>query len=94
MAKPPPTRATYEDVLAAPTEKVAEVHKLPTYARHAVPHVWLLDPLQRTLETFRLDDAHYALLGVHTDDQIVNVAPFEVFDLELSAIWADLPEPR
>ena len=82
------------EVLSPSTAKMDRADKLPTYARHAVRHVWLLDPLQRTLEAFRLDDAHYTLLGVHTDDEIVNVAPFEVFDLELPAIWADLAEPK
>ena len=68
--------------------------KLPVYARESVRHVWLIDPLQRTLEIFRLDGGHYTLLGVHRDDAIVNGEPFEVFDLQLSVPWADVAQPE
>lgn len=78
------------EILSPSTAKIDRAEKLPAYARHSVSHVWLLDPLQRTLEAFRLGDAHYVLLGVHADEQTVNVPPFERLDLKLAAIWADL----
>ena len=78
------------EVLSPKTAKTDRTKKLPTYAREQVGYVWLLDPLQRTLETFRLDGEHYALLGVHADDAVVNCEPFEVFDLALRVLWADV----
>lgn len=80
------------EVLSPRTAKIDRTDKLPIYARESVRHVWLLDPLQRTLETFRLDAAHYTLLSVHRDDAVVNSEPFEVFDLELSVLWADVEQ--
>ena len=77
-------------MLSPKTAKTDRTKKLPTYAREQVGYVWLLDPLQRTLETFRLDGEHYALLGVHADDAVVNCEPFEVFDLALRVLWADV----
>lgn len=82
------------EVLSPTSAKTDRAGKLPIYARESVRHVWLLDPLQRTLETFRLDGGHYTLLGVHADDAVVNCEPFEVFDLELSVLWADVEQAR
>ena len=38
------------EILSPSTAKMDRADKLPTYARHSVRHVWLVDPLQRTLE--------------------------------------------
>jgi len=81
------------EVLSPTTAKFDRADKLPIYARESVRHVWLLDPLQRTLETLRLEGPHYTLLAVHKDDTVVNAEPFEVFDLELSVLWADVEPP-
>ena len=82
------------EVLSPATAKTDRADKLPIYARQAVRHVWLIDPLQHTLETLRLDGEHYTLLGVHTDEAVVNSEPFEVFDLQLSVLWADVEHPK
>ncbi len=82
------------EVLSPSTAKVDRAEKLPIYARESVRYVWLVDPLQRTLEALRLDGGHYTLLGVHKDDDVVNAEPFEVFDLGLSVLWADVEQPE
>ncbi len=81
------------EVLSPSTAKLDRADKLPVYARESVRHGWLLDPLQRTLEVFRLDDGHYALLGVHRDEELVNAEPFEVHALQLALLWADVAKP-
>ena len=80
------------EVLSPATAKTDRADKLPIYARQSVRHVWLLDPLQHTLEVLRLEGEHYALLAVHKDDALVNAEPFEVFDLALSVLWADVAQ--
>ena len=61
---------------------------LPIYAREGVPNLWLIDPLARTLEAFRLDGARWILLGAWREDARVQVEPFEAFELELGSLWA------
>jgi hypothetical protein len=58
-----------------------------------VAHVWLLDPLVRTLEALRLDGESYRLSGVWRGNAKVRVEPFEAIELELEALWGD-PEPE
>lgn len=78
------------EVLSPSTAKTDRADKLPVYAREGVRHVWLLDPLQRTLEVLRLDGSRWTLLDVHKDDARVRAEPFEVFELELAVLWMDV----
>jgi Uma2 family endonuclease len=64
------------------------IDKRPIYAREGVLHVWLIDPLQRTLEVIRLDGATYRLVATHRDDVVVHAEPFDAVGLELGALWA------
>ncbi|MCA9551866.1 MAG: Uma2 family endonuclease, partial [Myxococcales bacterium] len=42
------------EVLSPSTRRIDRIKKLPIYAEHGVAHAWLLDPLARTLEVYRL----------------------------------------
>ena len=48
---------------------------------------WLVDPLDRTLEAFRLDGDTFRLVGTWRDDAHVRIEPFDVLELELSLLW-------
>ena len=76
------------EVLSPSTAASDRAQKLPIYARERVAHVWLVDPITRTLEAFRLDGARWSLLGTWCDDAKVRVEPFDVFELELAVLWA------
>ncbi|MBN8230264.1 Uma2 family endonuclease [Corallococcus macrosporus] len=80
------------EVLSPSTSRLDRVRKLPIYAREGVKHVWLVDPLQRTLEVFRLEGGHYLLLGTHEDAETVHAEPFEALALELRVLWVDIAE--
>ena len=51
----------------------------------------------RTLEVLRLERGRWVLLDTHRDDARVRAEAFEVFELELGVLWADVelpPPPR
>lgn len=75
------------EVLSPSTMALDRAVKLPVYAREGVRHVWLLDPLARTLEHFRLEGEHYVLLVTHSGPARVRVEPFEAIELELAWLW-------
>lgn len=77
------------EVLSPGTARVDRHKKLAVYARERVGHVWLLDPLQRTLEILRLDKGQWIIAGVHAGDEEVPAAPFESIPLSLARLWAD-----
>jgi Uma2 family endonuclease len=84
------------EVLSRSTEKVDRAKKLPIYATYGVRHLWLVNPIQRTLEVLRLHDGKWLTLAVHCDDAKVRAEPFDAIELDLADLWADLvaPTPR
>jgi len=76
------------EVLSPSTAATDRAGKLPIYARERVGHVWLADPIARTLEACRLEGGRWLLLGTRRDDARVRVEPFEAVELELGGLWA------
>lgn len=63
--------------------------KMPVYAEHDVSHVWLIDPLLRTLEAFENIKDQWLLLTTLKDADAVSLPPFEAISFDLSLLWAD-----
>jgi Uma2 family endonuclease len=76
------------EVLSPATAATDRVDKLPIYASEGVTHVWLIDPILRTLEVHKLDGATYRTLAVWRDAAVVRAEPFDAIELELEALWA------
>lgn len=75
------------EVLSPGTRALDRVKKLPIYAREHVTHVWLVDPQERTLEVFRLQKTHFALVETFAGDAGVRAEPFDQVELQLAALW-------
>lgn len=67
------------------------VKKTRIYAREGVGHLWLVDPLQRTLEVMRIEAGRWLIVGAFEGDATVRAEPFESIEIELGRWW--LPEP-
>ncbi|MEO8874408.1 MAG: Uma2 family endonuclease, partial [Polyangiaceae bacterium] len=76
------------EVLSPSTEAVDRAEKMPIYAREKVSHLWLVDPIEHTLEVFRLEGERWSVLGVWTDAAKVRAEPFDAIELELDVLWA------
>ncbi len=76
------------EVLSPATEATDRADKLPIYAEQGVRHVWLVDPLTKTLEVFRLESGSWLLLAAFRDEALVRAEPFDAIELELAALWA------
>lgn len=61
--------------------------KLPLYASHGVPRAWLVDPIARSVEVYRLDAGAWVLHAVHGDDEEVSLPPFEATPIALGNLW-------
>ncbi len=81
------------EVVSPSTGRLDRVRKLPVYARHGVAHAWLIDPLQRTLEVFRLVGGHWSLISTHEGDDPVRVEPFDAMEIPLRTLWLPGREP-
>lgn len=77
------------EVASPSTERLDRVEKLPVYARQGVGHVWLVNPLTRTLEVFRREGPMWALVATHGEGGLVRLEPFDAVEWELGRLWAD-----
>jgi Uma2 family endonuclease len=78
------------EVLSPSTTKVDRDEKLPLYAEHRVPYVWLVDPIAKILEVHTLDqeEARWSEVRVYQGDDVIRAAPFDAIELELAALWS------
>ena len=63
--------------------------KLPIYAHYGVAHVWLVDPVVRTLEAYALQQDGWLLLATLKDDDAVSLPPFDAVSFSLADLWAE-----
>lgn len=76
------------EILSPSTAKKDRALKLPIYAAQGVAHVWLVDPVARTLEAFALREEGWLLIATLKDDDPVHVPPFDAISFPLADLWA------
>ena len=80
------------EVVSPSTGRIDRSRKMRIYGRESVAHLWLVDPLLRTIEVYRRNDGGLWIVdGVRAGDERVRVAPFEEVELPLARFWP--PEP-
>ena len=77
------------ETLSPSTARIDRTRKLAIYAREGVRHVWLVDPLARTLEVLALEENRWVVAGNHGGDDVVRAAPFAALDVALARLWID-----
>ena len=77
------------EVLSPSTAADDRADKLPIYAREGVRHVWLIDPIAKTLEVLVLNaEQQWLLKPVFRGDLSVRAEPFNAIELNLALLWA------
>jgi Uma2 family endonuclease len=76
------------EVLSPSTVVLDREKKMKAYAREGVRHLWLVDPLQRTLESYQLEGWRWNPRGLWSGEDTVHAEPFSVFPLKLATLWA------
>jgi Uma2 family endonuclease len=77
------------ETLSPSTAAIDRGRKLRIYAREGVCHVWLLDPLARTLEILALAGDRWSIAAVHTGSEAVHAEPFAAIALDMARLWID-----
>jgi Uma2 family endonuclease len=78
------------ETLSPGTGTLDRVRKMPVYAREGVPFAWLLEPIQRTLEVFQLQEQQWRTVGTWEGNVKVRAVPFDAIELDLTSLWADI----
>jgi Uma2 family endonuclease len=77
------------EVTSPSTRAFDRVRKMPIYARENVGHVWLLDPIDKLLEIFRLEGPRWVLVSAHEGAMKVRAEPFEALEIDLARFWLE-----
>ena len=80
------------EVVSPSTGRIDRVRKMPVYAREQVRHVWLVEPLQRTLEVYRREGPRWVLVSTHDGEEQVHAEPFEAIALDINRWWLEEAE--
>jgi Uma2 family endonuclease len=75
------------EVLSPATEAIDRGRKMEVYAREGVSFLWLVNPVHRTLESYRLVASRWTLLATFVGDQAVKAEPFAAVALDMSRWW-------
>lgn len=81
------------EVLSPSTVRFDRVEKLGVYARAQVQHAWLVDPVAKSIEVFRLQGAFYLLVAAVAGETPVRLEPFDAIELDIAALWLPDVEP-
>ncbi len=95
-ARGPETAPAYYDtapdcvceILSPASEAVDRGKKMRIYRRERVQHAWLINPLTRILEVYRLDGQRWTLLDTFEGDDVVRAEPFDAIELSLAVLWS------
>ena len=75
------------EILSPSNPRKDRLQKLQIYQRAGVPHYWIVDPDQKTLECFALREGTYALVAGGMDDDAVCPPGFSGLCISLDNLW-------
>jgi Uma2 family endonuclease len=77
------------EVLSPSTARIDRGRKLRIYAEAGVASLWLVDPVEETLEVLRLNQGEWTIAAVHTGRDVVRMQPFDAIEIALGELWPD-----
>jgi Uma2 family endonuclease len=80
------------EVVSPSTGAVDRGRKMTIYAREGVTYLWIVDPIIRTLEVYRLEGERWIVASAHGGSDPVVAEPFEAVTLDLARWWLE-PAP-
>jgi Uma2 family endonuclease len=75
------------EILSPSNARLDRVKKVPKYAEYGTKHLWLINPRDKTLEAFRLENRSWLLMQTFVEADKVKIAPFEAMAFDLGALW-------
>lgn len=77
------------EVLSASTAQIDRSRKMHIYARERVAHLWLVDPVAKTLEVYRLEGERWLVASTHGGAGRVRAEPFDAIELDVARWWLE-----
>lgn len=75
------------EILSTSTAKIDRNDKMEIYLREHVGHLWLVDPLERSVEDYRHCNEFWGRVSIHHGNTRIRAEPFEALEIDLSPVW-------
>jgi Uncharacterized protein conserved in cyanobacteria len=75
------------ETVSTKTAQLDRYRKLPRYAKHEIPHDWIVDPVAFGVEVYRLEQRHWTLVETRHGDVAIRAEPFEAGEINLALMW-------
>ena len=77
------------EVVSPSTGAIDRGRKMRIYAREQVGYHWIVDPLARTLEVYRLEGGRWVVASTHAAAERVRAEPFDAVELDIGRWWLE-----
>lgn len=77
------------EILSPSSASLDRVRKMPIYAQHGVQYLWLMNPIEKTLEVYRLESGRWFYSAAFAGDDKARAEPFQEIELNLADFWMD-----
>lgn len=75
------------EILSPSNATLDRVTKKRLYARYGIRHYWIVDPDERTLEAFALEDKRWVDAGSFDESEVARIPPFEEVEIPLARLF-------
>ena len=79
------------EVISPSSGRLDRFKKMPIYLREGVAHLWIVDPLQQTVEVFANGGETWHMIATHGENQVARIPPFDEIEIELALLWGAPP---
>lgn len=80
------------EILSPSSMKRDRKDKLDTYAKYNIPEYWLIDPVQKFLEQYILNEAIYELNEVYMHDETIKSSHIKCAAFSMDTIFNEIPD--
>lgn len=77
------------EVVSPATGAVDRGRKMRIYGRERLGHLWIVDPILRTLEVYGLEEERWVVVSTHAGTEVVRAEPFDAVELDLARWWLE-----
>ena len=77
------------EVVSPRTGIIDRRRKMPIYAREGIARLWIVDPILKTLEVYRLEGGRWIVASTHGGDERVRAEPYDAIELYIGRWWLE-----
>lgn len=78
------------ETISPTTGSIDRGRKMRIYAQESVGHLWIVEPIARMIEVYRLEGERWVVASTHGGNDPVRAEPFDAVTLDPSTWWLEL----